>query len=451
VLFSRLNQRILSTDNPQHLDMHTGAAYPDIEDVKVLATLNNEDLTATLLKHIRYFESKNSGEKFMKSRLHFITIKVVTDLNTKRGKKLLTGALEFLKGSSGARLTFIPNTDKPAVSNSKDKQDLNAIVWSILNTYDGKEAADRALRALSGKEEISDNVKGFLKATELHLKMLRVYCQRVLKMKSGETSVIANGRIFGPFDDEEAFTVDDFNLLEKINQQQYINKIKVALKDIKTDDFDLELSSDLMLRLLSLLMPRHSSKNRFNIPSELREDFTVVKLQPKVKDEPSFNIVAVLDPASRGAQKLAPLLILLRQVINCDLKLFLCAVDKHSDMPVKNFYRYVIEPELQFTPEGKLSNGPAAKFIGLPANHLLTQNLAVPENWMADLIQSVYDLDNIRLQDIGGPVHSEYELEYLLLEGHCFDTTTGSPPRGLQFILGTKEQEAVVDTVSCVK
>lgn len=166
------------------------------------------------------------------------------------------------------------------------------------------------------------------------------------------------------------------------------------------------------------------------------------------QEEPAFNIVAVLDPASRGAQKLAPLLILLRQVVNSNLKLFLCAVDKHSDMPVKNFYRYVIEPELQFTADGRLASGPVAKFVGLPANSLLTQNLAVPENWMVNVLRSVYDLDNIKLSDIGGPVHSEYELEHLLLEGHCFDTTTGSPPRGLQFILGTKEQEAVVDTVS---
>lgn len=116
-------------------------------------------------------------------------------------------------------------------------------------------------------------------------------------------------------------------------------------------------------------------------------------------------------------------------------------------MPVKNFYRFVIEPELQFSHDGHSATGPVARFVGLPANPLLTQKLAVPENWMADLIRSVYDLDNIKLADIGGPVHSEYELEYLLLEGHCFDTTTGSPPRGLQFTLGTKEQNVLVDTI----
>lgn len=44
-------------------------------------------------------------------------------------------------------------------------------------------------------------------------------------------------------------------------------------------------------------------------------------------------------------------------------------------------------------------------------------------------------------------VTAEYELEYLLLEGHCFDTVTQQPPRGLQFTLGTKNTPVVVDTI----
>jgi UDP-glucose:glycoprotein glucosyltransferase len=116
-------------------------------------------------------------------------------------------------------------------------------------------------------------------------------------------------------------------------------------------------------------------------------------------------------------------------------------------MPVKTFYRFVVEPEIQFTSEGKMTSGPQAKFVGLPANSLLTQNMNVPENWLVEVVRAVYDLDNIRLSEINGPVHSEYELEYLLLEGHCFDTTTGAPPRGLQITLGTEQQPIVVDTI----
>lgn len=42
---------------------------------------------------------------------------------------------------------------------------------------------------------------------------------------------------------------------------------------------------------------------------------------------------------------------------------------------------------------------------------------------------------------------SEYELEYLLLEGHCFEQISGSPPRGLQITLGTESEPVIVDTI----
>lgn len=44
-------------------------------------------------------------------------------------------------------------------------------------------------------------------------------------------------------------------------------------------------------------------------------------------------------------------------------------------------------------------------------------------------------------------VPAEYELEYLLLEGHCFDVSSGQPPRGLQFTLGTASDPVIVDTI----
>jgi UDP-glucose:glycoprotein glucosyltransferase len=42
---------------------------------------------------------------------------------------------------------------------------------------------------------------------------------------------------------------------------------------------------------------------------------------------------------------------------------------------------------------------------------------------------------------------SEFELEHLLLEGHCFETLIGNPPRGLQITLGTEKEPLIVDTI----
>lgn len=44
-------------------------------------------------------------------------------------------------------------------------------------------------------------------------------------------------------------------------------------------------------------------------------------------------------------------------------------------------------------------------------------------------------------------VDADFELEYLLLEGHCFDQQTSQPPRGLQFLLSTPASDVVKDTI----
>lgn len=55
------------------------------------------------------------------------------------------------------------------------------------------------------------------------------------------------------------------------------------------------------------------------------------------------------------------------------------------------------------------------------------------------MIISAFQVENI--------VAAEYELEHLLLEGHCFDVSSGQPPRGLQFTLGTASEPVIVDTI----
>ena len=108
----------------------------------------------------------------------------------------------------------------------------------------------------------------------------------------------------------------------------------------------------------------------------------------------------------------------------------------------------VLEPELTFNGQGDLTGGPMAKFLNLPEDPIFTMHYHIPDNWLIEPVKSIYDLDNIKLANVDqGSVHSEFELEYLLLEGHCFEAYTGNPPRGLQLTLGTKNQPVVMDTI----
>uniref|UniRef100_A0A452TQU7 UDP-glucose ceramide glucosyltransferase-like 1 n=1 Tax=Ursus maritimus TaxID=29073 RepID=A0A452TQU7_URSMA len=144
-------------------------------------------------------------------------------------------------------------------------------------------------------------------------------------------------------------------------------------------------------------------------------------------------------------QKFIPMV--LTQLINMNLRVFMNCQSKLSDMPLKSFYRYVLEPEISFTPDNSFAKGPIAKFLDMPQSPLFTLNLNTPESWMVESVRTPYDLDNIYLEEVDSVVAAEYELEYLLLEGHCYDITTGQPPRGLQFTLGTSANPVIVDTI----
>ncbi|CAB0002117.1 unnamed protein product [Nesidiocoris tenuis] len=76
------------------------------------------------------------------------------------------------------------------------------------------------------------------------------------------------------------------------------------------------------------------------------------------------------------------------------------------------FYRYVLEPSIQFTSSGQMSPGPMAKFLNMPGTPLLTQNMLVPDNWMVESIASPHDLDNIKLDQVDSNVHSHLSNDY---------------------------------------
>lgn len=179
------------------------------------------------------------------------------------------------------------------------------------------------------------------------------------------------------------------------------------------------------------------------------EDFyTKMVIEPERPNDPFLKMQVILDPLTRGAQKILPILMIFRKVFNIKLRFMFNCNDKHTSLPLKSFYRFVIESEPTF------KNGPNSPpvlrttFRNLPSSSLLTLNMATPENWLVESVRTPYDLDNIHLAELAGQnVYADFELEHLLLEGHCFDITNGSPPRGLQFVLGTQNRPALFDTI----
>lgn len=93
--FTRLNQRILTTEEPTFLDM-SGTPHNDLNNVNSLINLSVRDMTATLLSNIKYFHSKHSLEKVNGNAVHFLTLWIATDLNTANGVEILKNALTYM-------------------------------------------------------------------------------------------------------------------------------------------------------------------------------------------------------------------------------------------------------------------------------------------------------------------------------------------------------------------
>ncbi|XP_075236839.1 UDP-glucose-glycoprotein glucosyltransferase isoform X2 [Lycorma delicatula] len=432
----RLNDRILNIEKSRFIDLVSSAKPCPI--------------TETLLNDIKYASlNKKHDISPTSDEIHLLSNWVITDVNTQNGRELLNNALEQMRSSGKIRISVILNSE----ANNDEVGKLERLIVGALKSLTPDQATNRIKRILveyediiSGKKDHNsyDIVNVEWDTVDETLKNHKLFLNKVIKFSPGQRGIISNGRLLGPFNDNEHFTIDDFGLLERFSYSAHVDKIFNILVD-KSDE-EQSFHSDVLMKAVSLLVARPQTKSRFEIPS-FGEEHSVVKLAAKSQTQPAFDITAIVDPVSRGAQKIGPILNVLKQVINCDIRIFLNCVEKNSDMPLKSFYRYVVEPELQFTSDGHATSGPVAKFSNMPAAPLLTQNMHVPENWLVESVATPYDLDNIRLEEVESVVHSQFELEYLLLEGHCFEATMGNPPRGLQITLGTESQPVVVDTI----
>uniref|UniRef100_A0A672JPQ1 UDP-glucose ceramide glucosyltransferase-like 1 n=1 Tax=Salarias fasciatus TaxID=181472 RepID=A0A672JPQ1_SALFA len=418
----RMNPLILS-DNRKYLDFTAKPVADDWEDTTMFSFFDSRDKTAVIAKRMKYFT--NSDDDGMTA----VTMWIAGDFETVSGRKLLLNALKHVKASPGVRVGVI---DNPSEKPWEDKTVLYRAIWASLITQKNKAAAEFVLKLM--KEESSQLLQQGTKMKDLlmqgmdvdafekkfntlevdFIRSQQLFCQDVLKLGPGQRAVISNGRILGPFEEQEDFTVEDFHLLEKITLRGSAEKVKASVKQMGM-----------------------KPKQYFCAFSVF-----VLRLSPR-ENEVFYDVVAIVDPLTREAQKISPLLIVLSQVVNVRLQVFMNCRAKLSEMPLKSFYRFVLESDVIFLANETVSPGPVARFSELPESPLLTLNMITPESWMVQAVRSPHDLDNIHL----GVVTAEFELEHLLLEGHCFDLSTGQPPRGLQFTLGMSQDPLMYDTI----
>lgn len=85
----------------------------------------------------------------------------------------------------------------------------------------------------------------------------------------------------------------------------------------------------------------------------------------------------------------------------------------------------------------------------MPKDVLLTFALDAHPSWLAFPTRSVHDLDNIRLADVKAheDVNARLQLRNIIVEGHCRETATNQPPRGLELELLAYHGTSKVDSL----
>ncbi|KAG2548509.1 hypothetical protein PVAP13_9KG188900 [Panicum virgatum] len=441
--------------------------------VSLFASYHQED---SVFNDMKYLQSPGTADD-AKPVTHLLAI----DLSSKVGTKLLHEAIRYLMdGTDRARvglLLYVRSGCSPPVLLLKDifdrtissfsyKEKVLVFLHELLNFFEAQPTTASSVAgdwtrtmmemvySLAAETALPvDDYKAWFKsfsadAVPKGMDKLSDFLFGQLGLVFGSNAVITNGRVF-VMNEGEPFLANDFGLLESMEydlRTKYIFEIieEVEFAGVDPDDLTSQLYSDIAMLVSSSMSVRERPSERAHFEI-LHAEHSAIKLN---NENSSIHIDAVIDPLSPTGQKLAPLLCILWKQIQPSMRIVLNPISSLVDLPLKNFYRFVLPSMDDFSNTDYSVHGPKAFFANMPLSKTLTMNIDVPEPWLVEPVVAIHDLDNILLENLGDvrTLQAVFELEALLLTGHCMEKDR-DPPRGLQFILGTKQRPHMVDTL----
>ncbi|CAJ1963682.1 unnamed protein product [Sphenostylis stenocarpa] len=259
--------------------------------------------------------------------------------------------------------------------------------------------------------------------------LVETFLHRLLGSESGFNAVFTNGRVTYPID-EHTFLSSDLLLLESIEFKQRTKHILEIIEEVKWQDVDPDMLTRLVIQIsIPGAYAFFAQQRRSSIIPEIKVCLIVEKsLQNKfisdivmavsssmamrerssesarfeiLNDQHSIHIDACLDPLSPTSQKLSGILRVLWKYIQPSMRIVLNPLSSLADLPLKNYYRYVVPSMDDFSSVDSSINGPKAFFANMPLSKTLTMNLDVPEPWLVEPVIAVYTvfLDNIEACD----------------------------------------------------
>ncbi|KAF9098169.1 hypothetical protein BGX29_007755 [Mortierella sp. GBA35] len=404
------------------------------------------------------------------------TVLVTADFDTKSGLDTALSAVRALLDSEDdqeqiGRIAFIHNGPAPKEASlgnfirqsSVDGKTLPIGFWKDL--LEGIENGETFAASFGKSVELHPEVvtmigtEGGQGLDAENEKATAAFLRDTLQAQQGDIIFVVNGRVVGPI--KETFSAGDIKLLINYENSLRASKIKALLENAQ-----IETTASTIMKASSVIYgaSQQLDQSLYDInEAVITRDRTFERLDSEHTgfvvnptfhagdDETLFHFSAVLDPASELTQRWAPLLETLSRMNNVRVEIVLMPKLSLDKAPIKRFYRYVVEPELTFDVHGAIVP-PTAYFGGIPEPTLLTLGVDVNPAWVVTSKVCIHDLDNLKLSSLTGSsrlsgVQAEFELQQILIEGFARDMTQKTPPKGAQFILGTKAQPHVSDTL----
>lgn len=255
------------------------------------------------------------------------------------------------------------------------------------------------------------------------------------------------------------FTAENLRSLYNFEQSKRIEPIQQAILDVRHRFTQGDSIADILAKVTYLI-----ETDKADVPKALLEDNEpvyrnrVYKMLTRDKytrlvvgdpDTSFLEIGMIIDPLSETAQKWVPMINTLTELDGVSVIIYLNPVNGLEELPLKRFYRYVFDNEPHFDPVTGAQTIPTAYFAELPVEPLYTLGVETTNAWHVTVREANMDLDNILLTSLKDEtsVSALYELESILIEGHCVDSANKQPPRGLEFEIATIANHAQKDTL----
>ncbi|KAI1277855.1 UDP-glucose:glycoprotein glucosyltransferase [Xylaria sp. FL0933] len=362
---------------------------------------------------------------------------LIADFSSPSGLKLLHSMLAFRRNNPGARIDIVHNP-----TSIKKGHEINAFLLENASKLLEIENVEALGILISGSAQKQD--EGYEHALTRFLDFSG--------LAPGNQVLLVNGRVVGPIDAEFAFQEDDIQQLYEFEQSRRILPVLQAAETLGlADKVSSPLASAKLTSITALSTISDLPEGIFESASIRTAVFDLWNASHTTFDvgdseNADIHLIALLNPTSEIGQRWAPILKVLSELNGVFLRIYLNPSEKLEELPIKRFYRYVLQSEPSFDDNGVLCSQ-GATFKGLPSEALLNLGMDIPPAWLVAAKHSVHDLDNLKLSSIKSDVEAIYELEHILIEGHSRQLPGGGPPRGVQLLLGTERDPHFADTI----